>query len=699
MQNIVTGIGSPALANWEKSMASAKRIVAVCSCEDTMPLDEKAIARGCKDGDIRLARHLCRSQFGVFEELLDEGRPLTVGCTQEAPLFDEAASEAGFSETLTFANIRETAGWSSEARLSGAKMAALLAAATVEAPPAAVVPLKSEGVILIYGRDETALDAADMLRDILDVTVMLTGPQAVPPRRVSQFPVVKGKIAKVSGHLGTFELTIDDYAQPAPSSRRQFVFGPARSGAVSRCDLILDLSGGTPLFPSPDLRQGYFRADPANAAAVQKAVFDAAQLIGEFDKPRFVKYTESLCAHSRSRRTGCTRCLEVCPAGAITPNGDHVAISAELCMGCGSCASVCPTGAAAYDYPPSTTLLSRLRAMLLAYADAGGREPVILVHDSEHGDALIDALARYGDGLPANVLPVCVNEVTQTGLDALVASFAYGATAVRVLTRAKPKHDLTALYRALGYANAVLIGLGYGDGLCATIETDDPDRLADALAHIPARAGGGTQAQFLPLGTGRNLLKFAMGELYRAAPQKTDRIPMPAGAPFGGLAVDTDGCTLCLACVSACPTSALTANEERPMLRFAEDLCVQCGLCRTTCPEKVIALEPRVDFAAWAAGPIVVKQEEPFHCISCGKAFGTKSTIERIAAKLEGKHWMFTGENAKRIAVIRMCDDCRVEAVMNESFDPHGAPERPMVRTTEDYLREREAAGEKDPVS
>jgi ferredoxin len=680
-------------------MAGAERIIAVCSCEDTMPLDEKAIARGCKHGDIRIARHLCRSEFGAFQKMLGEGQPLTIGCTQEAPLFDEAASEAGFSESLAFVNVRETAGWSGEATRAGAKMAALLAVGEVDTPPAAVVPLKSEGVILIYGRDETALDAADALADILDVTVMLAGGEPVSPRRVNHYPVVKGTVAKAAGYLGAFEITVNDYALPAPSSRERLVFGAGRNGAVSHCDLILDLSGGTPLFPAPELRQGYLRADPANAASVRKALFDAAQLIGEFDKPRFVKYTESLCAHSRSRRTGCTRCLEVCPAGAITPNGDHVAISAERCMGCGSCASVCPTGAAAYDYPPSTTLLARLRALLLTYAEAGGREPIILLHDGEHGEALIHALARYGAGLPANVLPIRVNEVTQTGLDALAASFAYGATALRVLARAQPKHDLEALYRTLGYANAMLTGLGYGEALCATIETDDPDQLAEALAEIRGGNGPAVAAQFLPLGSGRNLLKFAVAELRHAAPHKVDRIPMPPRAPFGGLVVDAAGCTLCLACVSACPTSALTANAERPMLRFAEDLCVQCGLCQSTCPEKVIALEPRIDFTAWAGLPVVIKEEDPFHCISCGKPFGTKSTIERIASKLEGKHWMFTGENAKRIAVIRMCDDCRVEAVMNESFDPHGGPERPPVRTTEDYLRERERNGSKDPVS
>ena len=39
----------------------------------------------------------------------------------------------------------------------------------------------------------------------------------------------------------------------------------------------------------------------------------------------------------------------------------------------------------------------------------------------------------------------------------------------------------------------------------------------------------------------------------------------------------------------------------------------------------------------------MLKEEEPFHCIRCDKPFGTRSTIERVTAKLEGKHWMFQG--------------------------------------------------------
>ena len=154
--------------------------------------------------------------------------------------------------------------------------------------------------------------------------------------------------------------------------------------------------------------------------------------------------------------------------------------------------------------------------------------------------------------------------------------------------------------------------------------------------------------------------------------------------------LNAEGCTLCLACVSACPTGALSDEQDRPLLRFAEDACVQCGLCKATCPEKVISLRPQLDFRASTAPARVLKEEEPFCCIRCSKPFGVKSSVERVAAKLEGKHWMFQN-SAKRLDVIKMCADCRVIVMTEENFDPFGAPARPKPRTTEDYLREREA--------
>ena len=315
-------------------MSGAETRLFVCSCERTMPLDEAALAKGgC--GRVTRADQLCGAQLDAFRAALGDAAPITVACTQEAPLFTEVAEEMSAAAPLTFVNIRETGGWSKDAAAAGPKTAALIAAAQEEMPPISLVSLESEGVILIYGRDEVAIEAGRRLADKLDVTVMLSRPGAVTPPRVRDFPVLKGHVRNARGHLGAFELAIDDTAAPAPSSRDHLVFGAGVNGATSTCDIVLDLTGYQPLFPASELRPGYLRADPRDAIAVEKAVNEAAGLVGVFDKPRYITFTENLCAHSRSKITGCVRCLDLCPTGAITPNGDHVAIDANVCAGCG----------------------------------------------------------------------------------------------------------------------------------------------------------------------------------------------------------------------------------------------------------------------------------------------------------------------------------------------------------------------------
>jgi ferredoxin len=673
-------------------MADRPRTVLICSCEDTMPPDGDAVRRACR-GTVIEGRQFCRAELERFRKAAADAETLVVACTQEAPLFREVASEVEGSAPLSFVNIRETGGWSRDAAKAGPKMAALIAAVAEPAPDIPFVPMTSEGITLIYGRDEQAIEAANLLKDQLDVTVLIRPDAKLAPSRVTEFPVVKGVVRAAKGYLGAFEITVDDYAAPNPSSRAEFEFGHGRNGATSRCDIFIDLSGDSSLFPAGDLRDGYLRADPRDPATVLRAVLKARDLTGTFDKPRYITFSEELCAHSRSRIVGCRRCLDLCPTGAIAPAGDHVAIDAHICAGCGQCAAACPTGAASYALPPSDALLRKLRVLLGTYREAGGKQGVVMFHDAEHGLALIEALARHGNGLPANILPVEVNEITQVGLEAVAAAHAYGASAVRLLTRAKARHDIAGLKKTIELAQPILTELGFAGARVETIETDDPDGLDEALRGIGSLDPTLKPATFVPTGNKREVMRLALRELHAAAPSPIDIVPLPEGAPFGTIEVRVEGCTLCLSCVSACPTGALSDDPERPVLRFAEDACVQCGLCKATCPEKVISLKPQIDFRAATALARVIKQEEPAECIRCGKPFGVKSSVERVVAKLEGKHWMYK-DSKKRLDVIRMCEDCRVVVMAEEQFDPFGAPKRPPVRTTEDYLREREQKGE-----
>jgi ferredoxin len=247
---------------------------------------------------------------------------------------------------------------------------------------------------------------------------------------------------------------------------------------------------------------------------------------------------------------------------------------------------------------------------------------------------------------------------------------------------AKAKHERAALAQQMGYAETVLAGLGYGAGRVGLIETDDPDALSAAL-YGPLPLAAAKARVFLPLGDKRGLTRLALSKLHEAAPAPVDVLAMPKGAPFGTLDVRVAGCTLCLACVSACPTGALKDNPDKPMLRFDESACIQCGLCKNTCPEKVIELVPRIDFKAQSRGTVTIKEEEPAHCVRCGKAFGTKSSIDAIAKKLEGEHWMFADPAiAERL---RMCADCRVIAQTESKLDPYAGAPRPHPRTTDEY--------------
>jgi ferredoxin len=237
----------------------------------------------------------------------------------------------------------------------------------------------------------------------------------------------------------------------------------------------------------------------------------------------------------------------------------------------------------------------------------------------------------------------------------------------------------------MALAQAFLDGLGYAGARLHLLATGDPDLLAERLAALAPVAGIASE-RFGFAGGKRDIARTALSRLHAAAPKPVERMALPTGAPYGRIVVDTQGCTLCLACVGACPANALADHPEKPQLAFTEAACVQCGVCVATCPEKVIALAPGYDFTPAAMAPAVLKSEEPFHCVSCGKPFGTKSTIERVTARLKGRHAMF--QNAEQLRLIQMCDTCRVVALSAQGNDPMRLGERPRVRTTEDYLAE-----------
>src|SRR6478735_6240379 len=357
----------------------------ICDCNKTMPLDPAALGKALHE-DLTLHSTLCRREAGAFQQAVKTGEDVVVACTQERRLFAEIGTQTeGAISPIRFVNIRETGGWSRDARGAMPKLAALLAAAKLPEPePVATVTYKSAGRLLVIGPLEAAERFAAVAGDALDITIFARGGAGAQERR---FPVVGGRIQSLTGWLGAFQL---EWAQDNPidldlctrcnacvaacpeqaigldyqvdlkacTSHRDCVKACDVAGAIDFARtaatesqafaLVLDLRE-QPAFAQHAPPQGYFQWDGRDLPTLLKL----REMVGEFDKPRFFAYKQKLCAHSRNGQVGCNACVEICSAEAIrsNPQRQQVEDNPHLCVGCGACTTVCPTGALTFQYP------------------------------------------------------------------------------------------------------------------------------------------------------------------------------------------------------------------------------------------------------------------------------------------------------------------------------------------------------------
>ncbi|MGH8682285.1 MAG: 4Fe-4S dicluster domain-containing protein [Burkholderiales bacterium] len=681
-------------------MALDDKTLKLCSCNRTMALDAKALGAALQSrAPVTIHTELCRKEVGALDAALAGGECI-VACTQEAALFAEQNEQAGGKADLRFVNIRETAGWSAEGGAATPKIAALLALADLPEPePVPSVSYQSSGHLLVIGPAEAAVQWAERLAGELEVSALVTTSRGAELPAERRYPIWSGRVKSVQGWLGAFDVEWEQTnpidlevctrcnacIRVCPENAIDFTYqidldkcrahrecvtacGPVKAidfdraerSRRDRFDLVLDLSP-EPILKVAQKPQGYLAPgrDPLEQAL---AAATLARMVGEFEKPKFFAYNERICAHGRSGKVGCTNCIDVCSTGAIAADGDKIKVEPHLCAGCGGCATVCPSGAMTYANPRAPELGARVKRLLAVYAQAGGKDAAILFHNLEEGRELVARLGRRGKGLPARVIPLEVFHVASVGIDTLLGAIAYGASQVFVLAAGPDADEYgPAIERQMGHAGTILNGLGYAGTHFRFVRAAEPADLERAVWGLAPARTVASAATFNVSSEKRTTLDFALEHLARNAPTPQREIPLGAGAPYGGVTVNRQTCTLCMACVGACPASALVDGRETPMLKFIERNCVQCGLCVTTCPEDALALSPRLLLAAEAKQEVVLNQAEPFNCVRCGKPFGTRQMIDAMLGRL-GTHSMFAGGGALRR--LQMCADCRVVDMM-----------------------------------
>ncbi|HGY1017948.1 TPA: 4Fe-4S dicluster domain-containing protein [Aeromonas salmonicida subsp. masoucida] len=520
----------------------------------------------------------------------------------------------------------------------------------------ATVSYQSQGRLLLVGPEDRIRRAASLLPAGVKPTLLVT--ESVHDAEAADLETIFEATAalaaltlrepSLTGYLGQFQLTgLNGQGERVNLAVLCFP-QQATVGSEPRFDLVADL-GRAPLFALERPPVGYLHLfDDADLA---EQLAELCVLTGIFDKPRYFRLDPEACAFTARGVPGCSRCLDVCPTDALKPINGRIQIDPHLCQGFGSCASACPTGAIAYHQPDANTSGDYLFRLLKHYRDAGGDAPQLLIAGENEREWVEAELTR----LPANWLPVWVEESASLGIESWFAALAYGASAVRIaLGNDAPESVRALVERELASAAVLLAGAGLSADRIALFnpdaEQDKPISCEPAVALLEK-----------PLkGDKRENLFVAFDALWQANQGSREMLAVPHGAPYGSVELKEADCTLCMGCVAVCPTRALHSVGHTPGLNFIEQDCIQCGMCEKACPEQAIVLAPRLQPVPEARRAVQsLKAEEAACCIRCGKPFAPASMIRRIQQKLAG-HSHFQNEAAQRLL---MCEECRVKDV------------------------------------
>lgn len=521
----------------------------------------------------------------------------------------------------------------------------------------ATVSYQSQGHLLLVGPEDRIRRAASLLPAGVTPTLLVT--EAVHDAEAADLEAIFEATAtldaltlrepSLTGYLGQFQLTgLNGQGERIDLAALCFTPQAAANGEP-RFDLVADL-GRAPLFALERPPVGYLHL--VDDVGLAERLAELCALTGIFDKPRYFRLDPEACAFTARGVPGCSRCLDVCPTDALKPINGRIQIDPHLCQGFGSCASACPTGAIAYHQPDANTSGDYLFRLLKHYREAGGDAPQLLIAGENEREWVEVELTR----LPANWLPIWVEESASLGIESWFAALAYGASAVRIALGDDAPESVRALVeRELASAAVLLAGAGLSADRIALFnpdaEQDKPISCEPAVALLDK-----------PLkGDKRENLFAAFDALWQANEGSCEPLVVPHGAPYGSVELKEADCTLCMGCVAVCPSRALHAVGHTPGLNFIEQECIQCGMCEKACPEQAIVLTPRLQPVPEARRAVQsLKAEEAACCIRCAKPFAPASLIRRIQQKLAG-HSHFQNEAAQRLL---MCEDCRVKDVL-----------------------------------
>lgn len=398
------------------------------------------------------------------------------------------------------------------------------------------------------------------------------------------------------------------------------------------------------------------------------AIQDSVQIWQQLESDK-IHVLMHRCVRVRNRNTACQNCVDFCPTGCISLEGNDITIDPFQCIGCGTCSSACPTGALVALKPGDAQLEDACAHMLDANDGVGviacreimkkaaGRidsNKVVGVEClSRVDESLIVDLAGLGAESLDLVCGDCATcELNKAGQMALEVVL----TARDILGAWNSPMTLDVRQKLPGF---VRLRAEHDEGRRGAVR-EVRDMAVDVAAaaadyEIKQALGGDHEEQFsyamLRSQNGRNLPQF-MPKRRQILHEALDYLGEPQDEIlttrlWGHAELDGSACDGCGLCEMFCPSGAIRmvyAGEEETgpvydgRVRAASDRanyvdvfpkqCLQCLTCENICPQKAIHIDQQVFATDIASG---VGERFPV-----GKEYDRRQAREQQATDMEG---------------------------------------------------------------